>query len=541
MAIADRLTLRDSPQERSGQKASIWSRQQTLLVGVLIVVSGMIYLTGLRTFQIGTYSDDAHYITAARALVSGRGFVLASILGAPPETRFPPGFPIILAPIAFIFPNSLDVFRVPSLLFTLASLPLWIVYLRRFVGFGQAYLIVSAAAINPLVVGHARIVMSEAPFLFFFALLLVVCDEERASRWSWISLGLALGGLGLVLFFLRTAGIAIFAAVVLYLIIQRRPKTTVLAVAAFSLPALVWILHNYLIARSAGLSTYQGQFLAGSSDEGGLSSASSAITRVLFNATHYPVDGLPDAFALGLKGARLDSGLMQAHLLWMPAAIGVVLTGLVLIGFVSRARAHLGVGELSCGLYGLVLLLWPWELSRFLHPLLPILYFYLFAGLVACLRVRRLLRLPRVANTTLAATVIGVLMVLNVFRDVQDVRNPVRSRITDLQVGSEWIMRFTSASSVVMSPNPLERSLYTRRLMTEIPSDLSSSDKDYLAAMKSLGVSYVLLAPPLQDPRTFTLDDATRRMQAVVSRHPESFQLTYSDPANNIWIYAVKR
>src|SRR5581483_1548269 len=152
------------------------TRTQVALVGTLLVAAAILYVAGLGAFQVGTYIDDAHYVTLARALAAGKGYSLISYLDAPPELKFPPGFPLILTPVALFFPSSVDAFKIPSLVLTLASLPLWFILFRRRLPFYLALLALGGAATNGVLVGSATLAMSEAPFLFFTSVLFVLAD-----------------------------------------------------------------------------------------------------------------------------------------------------------------------------------------------------------------------------------------------------------------------------------------------------------------------------------------------------------------------------
>jgi len=53
----------------------------------------------------GLYVDDAWYIVLAESLWRGEGFRLISSATTPILPAFPPGFPLILAPIVGLFPS----------------------------------------------------------------------------------------------------------------------------------------------------------------------------------------------------------------------------------------------------------------------------------------------------------------------------------------------------------------------------------------------------------------------------------------------------
>src|SRR5579859_328930 len=101
------------------------------LLATLLCSAFWLYFAGLDRFQVGTRFDDARYIILGRALAAGHGYVLNSYPDSPPELKFPPGYPLLLSFVAYWFPASLLAFKIPSLVLTVASLPLWLIVLRR--------------------------------------------------------------------------------------------------------------------------------------------------------------------------------------------------------------------------------------------------------------------------------------------------------------------------------------------------------------------------------------------------------------------------
>ena len=83
----------------------------------------------------GEYHDDALYLVTARALAQGEGYRLASLPGAPPQTKYPPLYPALLAGLWRLwpdFPANLPLLKGLSLLCGAAALALAYLYLVRF-------------------------------------------------------------------------------------------------------------------------------------------------------------------------------------------------------------------------------------------------------------------------------------------------------------------------------------------------------------------------------------------------------------------------
>lgn len=67
------------------------------IAGLLVLAAGL-YLYRFDSFQVGTYMDDAQYVVLAKSLVQGPAYGLVSGPGPALPTRFPFGWPLLLAP-----------------------------------------------------------------------------------------------------------------------------------------------------------------------------------------------------------------------------------------------------------------------------------------------------------------------------------------------------------------------------------------------------------------------------------------------------------
>lgn len=78
---------------------SSWSRRE-LRAGTGALLAGwLIAAAAPRDFPVGTFVDDAQYAVLAKSLREGRSYRVLSLPDRPPETKFPPGFPAVLAAV----------------------------------------------------------------------------------------------------------------------------------------------------------------------------------------------------------------------------------------------------------------------------------------------------------------------------------------------------------------------------------------------------------------------------------------------------------
>ncbi len=511
------------------------------LLGGLLIAAGLLYVLRLDSFQIGAWQDDAYYIVSARAMAAGQGYALASFPDTPPARVYPPGYPLLLTTLAALAPDALALYRVPSLLLSLASLALWFVLLRRRLALGPALLVLGAAATNTLTVQFATMVMSEALFAFLLAVLFLLLDvdlrQKRLASSRALAVGLVLGALYLT----RAIGIAFVPAVLAYVLVARQVRSALLILAVFLVPFIAWGYRNATVSDghlvslvSPGYEHQLGEQIATASAQG-----VSRPRLVTMNIQYYTSDLIPDAFGLSLSSPRISAALNRVGLEWLQSAIGITLVVLLLLGFRHRLALRPIFAEVSLIFYAGALLLWPGPVTRLLHPVVPLLYLLLFEGIRDIGSKVSGVQRPRVSSATGATVVLVALIAVNLGRDIQGLVDPVRNRITDLRVGSEWLAANTPADSIIMAEAPVSRHLYSRRLMVDLPSAPATAACTIVEHVRGSGAHYVLIAPPLQTPRTLALTPAAERLDRALAARPERFRLVFTAPHENVRIYEV--
>jgi hypothetical protein len=154
----------------------------------------------------GRNHDDAIYYNAAKTLSQGGGYRIDSLPEKPYETKFPPLYPTLLAPIWKLnpaFPENLKLVAVLSWILFAAALALSTVYWR---GDSHAWAITLLLGINPYVILWGASVFSELAFL---ALVLGSFLAARRAGWKWAALAGSIAGTA---YLTRTAGMPLLIA-----------------------------------------------------------------------------------------------------------------------------------------------------------------------------------------------------------------------------------------------------------------------------------------------------------------------------------------
>lgn len=382
---------RKAPPRADGTQGEAW-----FAIGVFVAAAlfGVVALRGPSTF--GQYEDDGVYFVTARALAEGRGYRHLELPSEPYQTKYPILYPALLSLVwraAPSFPGNVVVAQWLNVALNAASAVLAYRLLRRAWDMPRAIAAGSAtlAAANPMTLAMVATTMSEPLFT-----LLTLAALERMTAWTsagrdaspgrtlWA--GAAAGVLAAGAALTRSIGVTLLPALVVGAVASRRWRSgavgaTVLLVAVGANAGWKsWAAsHNRVDARAAAFrydldyGTWYAQALP-------------ALPRVLFhNAASlsfflfYGIIGPPAAWV----GAAMQAGPLRGIGLYTLMALMLVLTS-VGASVLMRRRAWPVHAFLLA--YLLFVWAWPFDPSRFLVPILPLLIAAALMGLHAAVR-----------------------------------------------------------------------------------------------------------------------------------------------------------
>jgi hypothetical protein len=324
-------------------------------------------------YVVGDFNDDGSYLALSRSLARGLTYQDLFELGAPAQVRFPPGYPLVLAPLQGLFPQALWLARLQSVCFSLAALGVFVGYCGR-LGLGEAALILAA---NVYWAFSGTTVMSEA--LFTLALVLYLRQLERVGEGGARSL-FVLGLAAALCYFIRAVGLVLVPTTLLWRW-RRDGRGHGWFLLAFCLGAGPHLLSQM----GAG---YGGEFASQSTS--------------LWDIWRENLAFLPTHFGAALVG--YPPVLLRP---WYGLAFGLALLGLLRL--TSRCSAACFT---FC--YLLLMLCWPFGMIRLVVPILP----FLCLGLVASL--------PRSLPTGWRRGLLGLVLLAELF-SLLAVRPPSRS------------------------------------------------------------------------------------------------------------------
>jgi hypothetical protein len=449
-------------------------------------------LTGfhLATIRAGQYWDDdfALYILHARNLAEGRPYSSTGYIYNPqypwlgPQS-YPPGFPVLLAPVYGTFGLALRPMKVLVVLFLGAALCVVLLYLAGELPFSWALAATACIGMNPFISEFKDAVVSEIPFLFFVwtSLLLVrhytlrIEGDARAPIGPWLVVGLFL----FLSTVTRSPGIVLLPSLILYHLLRFR-RITRASLVAVALALALYELQDLLIRPAL---SYSDQFRG----------------RGLWlfrNLAYYP-SSLAEFWA---------SGLLPA----LHRVLTVGLLALAALGFASRCRRP-SMLEVFTALYVGLILLWPASGgTRYLLPVFPAWILYAAVG---ALRLRE--RRPMVARVVAAALAVAIGSTYLVKYGRTDF-GPLRAGVET--PGAADLFRFlrdqTAPDSVLIVRRPRALALYTGRRASVYHK---ADDESLLAYFRQVGATHVVLGPFDSD---FQLAD-------LIHHRPEQFGPLY--------------
>jgi len=501
---------------------------------IIICLSAILALFRFNSLQIGTSYDDAHYIILAESLANGEGYKLINFPRPQLERAFPPGFPLLLMPLTFLFPNNYSVLKLFSLVLWLASIYLIYKLFSKRLSSPYLEILMTLVALNPLLIGTSVTVMSESAYLFFSLLALYLFDSvshsfnitTSSNEKSGYKPDLRIIFISILIFYtqlIRTIGIALFIAFILYLLFTRRFRETTIPIGIF----LIGTLIQRVITGSLISTGYQSQVIN--------SSIAEKIGQMWSNVLGYFNETLAGSL-IPIFGTRFTSFLSNYNLQFLPMVLNIIILLIILFGFIlSIKKKSLLDFYFIIYVFG-ILAFWNPSVgsvkARFLIPVLPFLYFYFLNGLNFFIQ-----KISRSNSRFAIRSSVALAILLSIpllARNIQDIQNPVRNQITDLSIGASWVAENTPADSIVMVNEPVPTYPHVQRKTINFPKQ----GQDLIKYLDNQGIDYIIISPLLQSPRSLDLNLFTaNEVLPTLQSFPEKFIIVYENDEYNVIVY----
>lgn len=471
-------------------RASIdWWRLGLALVGALALAAGLAVVDAR---PVGVVHDDAMYVILARALASGEGYRYLNLPGGPPATHFPPGYPALLAVVSSIapaFPASVVVFKALNAVFLAAAVVLIARFARaRAIAPWWALALGAVTAVSIPLLVLSSMVLSELLFLALVIALLPALErfaEQESTSTRAVLLGAAIAACAMV----RSHGVVLVPAAVLVLMQRRRWRDAgILGIAAVAclLPWQLWsaahagqlpapLLGNY--------DTYTSWWVRGLRVMGaGMVPATLAKT-------------VPETLQmLAVLFSPFSAGAAHTITLLMLAALAAV--------GVWSVRRRMPVTLLFLAGYLTIVLVWPFNPSRFVWGIWPLLLLLVVTGAHAA--IAHPSHIARPARAMLLASLAWVTVGYGAY-EVRGVRGAwwssiARANTQRIAPAVRWTLEHTGPDDVLAAEDEGAIYLYTGRRAVPVFSFTTAQYlRDHSAAENATeGLAPILGAYPVR-------------------------------------------
>jgi hypothetical protein len=516
-------------------------RAPSARLGLVILLAAFALLAALRLNEtpVGSLTDDAYYVAMARSLAAGHGPVVQPGPDVPAANPglFPPGFPLLLAPLTRLRPDGLGLLKLVPLLGAFALLGLtWQLTARQVFreSTAQRLAVLAGVALNPWLVAWSGRITSDVPFAALALGALLVArplaggrDEPGPARYAAV---IALTGLAMLT---RGVGLAVLLALVTVLVARRRWTRAGIVLAGVALTQSVLLLPGWSAGSLWLGDGYQAQLLT---HHAGVVARAAFMWNSLVGYINELATLLVPVFGVALE-ARLGVLVSAVLRLW----VAVVLMGHIVIGVWrtrSTARAGDALPDLLLAYTGFTVLAlvnfdgWPSGVqTRLLLPLLPPLWWWAMRG--------NLFAGSRVLLLGLALLACLGHNAWRVARPLEEASARAGHGFVDPGDGAAWLRAHLEPADVVVAQEPLVRQVRLGRPVIGLPATALGAAAN-LAALEAhaarYGACWLWLGPSVHGtPRQ--LDGAGARWQAALAaagRAP-----VWSDPALAVSVYRL--
>jgi hypothetical protein len=467
---------------------------------VLLICLPLVFINIKGTHDWG--DDFAQYIMQAKNIAEGNphgatGYIHNEDAPFVGPRAFPPGFPLLLAPVYTTQGISIEGFtRLISVFLILLGIVSYIFFRKKFSSF-TSLLLLLLLVWNPWILMFKTEVMSDIPFTFFFMLCIVLYMSRNPRSYSQSILIAALAAFTISI---RSIGIALALAAASDLLLNINAyrkitssvlKRTMIVQAAMILSMVaVWALINLLVFPLPGgaISSYQKVI-----------NTDGFFSGLLVNLSYY-LQVFQNFFV-----AQPD----EAFLPVITRSFALVL---LLVGLFMKMRTKTTFTELVFISYILVLLVYPYGSAglRFLVPVLPLCLYYIASGGSALTAMLKL-------NTRIIAGILAA-FILYQYADVDKkiiaVReNPIHGPYdNDAQEAFEYIRDNTPGNAVIVFNKPRALALYTDRRSLTNPE--GQAIEPMIQRFREKGAGYYLVSEELTDSSLKALvSDSTKAVK----------------------------
>jgi hypothetical protein len=504
---------------------------------------------------LGLFHDDGIYAVVAKSLSQGAGYRIISLPNTPDQTKYPFLYSYILSWLWSLnptFPDNIGLLKAANAAFLAAIFVLsYLFYRRRAQGDeAEAFLFAALVCLNPAVFSFTDFTVSDILFLLLSLSAFIIFDASNqcTSRFSVLLLAttIALGCLT------RSAAVPLAVAGAIHFTWRKRYQELTYYLSLVFLLIIPWWLWVGSHSNQT-MSTLLDYYVSYSSEPPAfviMWSNPMAAIDIVWGNLRYMADALDLIFQ-----SRIVPGLL------LPVCL------LVLLGLRQSFSDQSVFFRFYLVLYLGLVIAWPFPPERYLIPLVPAIYFFLFRGvqdakfqlsglMTSQTRKKIVHHMVRVAFALLVVLHLGWTANYLFNKDISTTRVWFGKRLPASWQGFletfEWVRNNTQESAVLATVFDPLYYLYTGRRSIQpgfykpatyyypygkaVPD--AGSPYELKAQLKSLGVQFLITHPLSGNGEG---DDYSKLWTALIRSYNESLQLVFVSSDAKHRIYALPR
>ena len=378
--------IKPAETERRGILSRI-SRSDFALATILCVAAALVAILAFDPLP-STIGDNAEFAILGQALAHGLGYRYINHPDLRPATKYPPGFPLLLAGWIRIFNEKIVSMKALVLVLFAGSILVAFHISRMLLERWLALLAIGLVVSSWMVVNYSFQVLSDVPYMFFSLLgLLFLLRAE--TRWEAL-LG---GGISIWAYLTRTVGASLVVMAIVLLLVRRRRLEAGLILISFVAVTVGWALRNYSLTGEG--SRYLKLFLTANpvDPSAGRITFDGMLTRVWINFRDYVTFFISASFLPTVVSGWQSARGAVVGLSDLARVVSALIMFVSVVGLYSLRR-RAGFVILYMNLYFGVYLVWPeiWRTERFMVPIVPLVAVFFVRGIdriISYFKVRR--------------------------------------------------------------------------------------------------------------------------------------------------------
>ncbi len=494
---------------------------------IVLILCGIFLLLSFNPSMF-TGGDNAQYITLAKSILQGKYRNLAFI-GTPAEVEIPPGYPLLIAPLIALFPNTYIPTKLLSFAFMLLAIYLSLKIFDRYgipMLAGAIFCIVMS--INQTISEFSHWTLTETPFMAISLLGVWLFEKYHDSK--KIGEFILASAIMTLSVYIRPVGIPLILGASAFLLLKKRFKRVGILLATSIVVYGPWLVRNILVRTGNEESFYLVNFFQknvnGNAEAIGIGGV---FDRIGQNAVRYFFSPLPTT-------RRVVSSNIKV--LYTVSVLIILI--IAVVGLIKMLKKSF-IPYYMVFYMGMLLVYNPtYATFRYLLPMVPLLFILLWEGLNIKrpfdAAKRRRPALIAIASIMLISSVVAYAPVMG--EDIE-VLSDYSHGNKDAGLPHPAWGRFIEACKWIKTNTPKDAALITRKprlsyILSDRPGKVyffSSNPAEVMADIDSSGADYVILDRIMQSTAAYLVP--------TVQTYPQRFSVVYKTEPPETYVLRI--